>query len=86
MDMDASTSAAGLTALNRYDFTTWDDVVATLAKHGFQLAHQGHATHGREEMWLITSNRASGITLIGDTQLLYFAMGLAAADETTAHD
>ena len=79
--MDASTSASGLAAFNRFDFTTWDDVTAALAKHGFQLAHQGHATHGPEQLWLITSDRVPGVTLIGDTQLLYFAMGLAAADE-----
>ena len=79
--MDASTSAAGLAALNRFDFTTWDEVIAVLESHGFQVAHQGHANRGPEQMWLITSTRAQGITLIGDTQLLYFAMGLAAADE-----
>lgn len=82
--MDASTSAAGLAALNRFDFTTWDEVIAVLEKHGFQVAHQGHANRGPEQMWLITSTRAPGITLIGDTQLLYFAMGLAAADEFPA--
>ncbi len=82
--MDASTSAAGLAALNRFDFTTWDEVTAVLAQHGFQVAHQGHANRGPEQMWLITSDRAAGITLISDTQLLYFAMGLAAADEFPA--
>jgi len=82
--MDASTSAAGLAALNRFDFTTWDDVITTLTKHGFDVAHQGHANRGPEQMWLVTSTRAPGITLIGDTQLLYFAMGLAAASEYPA--
>jgi hypothetical protein len=82
--MDASTSAAGLAALNRFDFNNWDEVTAVLTKHGFQLAHQGHATHGPEQLWLITSERAEGVTLIGDTALLYFAMGLAAADEYPA--
>ena len=82
--MDASTSASGLTALNRFDFTTWDEVTAVLARHGFQLAHQGHANRGPEQMWLVTSTRTAGITLIGDTQLLYFAMGLAAAEEFPA--
>jgi hypothetical protein len=79
--MDASTSASGLVALNRFDFTTWEQVVAVLERHGFQLAHQGHANRGPEQMWLITSTRDPGVTLIGDTQLLYFAMGLAAAEE-----
>jgi hypothetical protein len=79
--VDASTSASGLTALNRFDFTTWDEVVAVLEKHGFQVAHQGHANRGPEQMWLVTSTHAAGVTLIGDTQLLYFAMGLAAADD-----
>ncbi len=82
--MDASTSASGLAALNRFDFSTWDEVTAVLEKHGFQVAHQGHANRGPEQMWLVTSTRAAGITLIGDTQLLYFAMGLAAADEFPA--
>jgi hypothetical protein len=82
--MDASTSAAGLTALNRFDFTTWDAVTAVLEQHGFQVAHQGHANRGPEQMWLVTSTRAPGISLVGDTQLLYFAMGLAAAAEAPA--
>jgi hypothetical protein len=82
--VDASTSASGLAALNRFDFTTWDDVTAVLTRHGFELAHQGHANRGPEQLWLITSSRADGITLIGDTQLLYFAMGLAAAEEFPA--
>jgi hypothetical protein len=81
IDLDPSTSAAGLAALNRFDFTTWDDVVATLERHGFQLSPQESTVRSREQMWLITSTRASGITLIGDTQVLYFAMGLAAAEE-----
>ncbi len=80
--MDASTSAAGLAALNRFDFSTWDDVVATLNRHGFQVAHQGQAHRSPEQMWLVTSTRVPGVSLVGDTQLLYFAMGLAAADET----
>ncbi len=78
--MDASTSASGLAALNRFDFTQWEDVLAVLARHGFQVAHQGHANRGPEQMWLVSSDRAPGVSLIGDTQLLYFAMGLAAAE------
>ncbi len=82
--MDPSTPAAGLAALNRFDFTAWDDVVATLQRHGFEVSHQGHAAHGPEQLWLVTSARAPGVTLLGDTQLLYFAMGLAAAEEFPA--
>jgi hypothetical protein len=78
--MDASTSAAGLAALNRFDFTTWDDVMAALERHGFQVAYQGHASHGPEQMWLVTSSKAPGVSLLSDTQLLYFAMGLAASE------
>lgn len=80
--MDASTSAAGLASLNRFDFTTevWDQVIAVLDRHGFQVTPQEPTTRNAEPMWLVTSSRESGITLIGDTPLLYFAMGLAAAD------
>jgi hypothetical protein len=78
--MDGSTSATGLAALNRFDFTAWDDVVGVLGRFGFQVAHQGHANRGPEQMWLISSEREPGVSLVTDTQLLYFAMGLAAAE------
>jgi len=81
--MDASTSAAGLASLNRFDFTTdvWDQVIAVLARHGFQVAPQEPTGRNAEPMWLVTSTNEAGITLIGDTPLLYFAMGLAAAEQ-----
>ncbi len=84
--MDASTSAAGLASLNRFDFTTeaWDDVIAVLERHGFQVAAQESTIRTTEPQWLITSQRESGITLLGDTALLYFAMGLAAAERFPA--
>ncbi len=78
--MDPSTSAAGLQALNRFDYTTWDDVLAVLARHGFEVAQHEHTGRTPEPMWLVTSGNAPGVSLITDTQLLFFAMGLAAAE------
>lgn len=78
--MDPSTSAAELQALHRYDYTTWDDVLAVLSRHGFEIAQHEHAGRTPEPMWLVTSQTAPGVSLITDTQLLFFAMGLAAAE------
>ncbi len=80
--MEPTQTNSGLPALSRFDINSWEEVVQTLEKHGFTLNYQGHASHGPEQMWQITANHQSGNSLLSDTQVLYFAMGLAAANDS----